>query len=561
MCVSGACVGQNPKSCPGPIDPNCYGPGVCNKDDGSCSNPPIDKIGCNIFLVSSGVVDMGGGNYVAVFGWNNQGTTNFHPAQNEVRLDGVLQTNPQPPTPYALWWGQATGGYLPAFSAGQTITWTVDGATLTADTNSALTPVTIGTGKGVVVDGRTIMLKPDLSSYQTVPSDPGQFEHDPPGTTGSAFKGTLSGQLSVGPSGQAVYTLPIAIPPGIAGMAPNLNLVYSSQGPDGVAGQGWALTGLSMIHRCAMTRKQDGQARPVQMTDTIDGTSNNLSFGDGVCLDGERLFYRLDSKTYEPEFKDFGTITVTDDTFVVKTKSGETRQYGLTKMGRVTLLVGRKWNAMPSPSERATAIWLLERVSDPWGNYYEIHYDWDDPTKDWGAHQIVTEIKYTGHDATGPNDTSTPTFTSVKFTYEDRTDVRNMRFSVDYISQTKRLKTIATDRGTYTLTYLPDSLMQPSRLHQVDYCSAADSTACVEPLVFDWNIPFTDTPVPQWEDRPDYKLPVVQVGPGTQFVDLDADGRPDFVVASTPRGLEPPIILSYRNYGFGVKCVGSTCRS
>jgi hypothetical protein len=236
------------------------------------------------------------------------------------------------------------------------------------------------------------------------------------------------------------------------------------------------------------------------MTDTIDGTSNNIIFGDGVCLDGGRLFYRSDSNTYEPEFKDFSTITLTDDAFVVQTKSGETRQYGLTSKGRVQFHAERAWNATPDPTAFVTAIWLLERVSDSWGNYYEIHYS--DLAKIDSNGLTVTEIDYTGHDATGTNDTSSPTFSSVKFTYEDRTDVRNMKFGKNTISQTKRLKTIGSDRGTYTLTYLPDSLMQPSRLKQVDYCSAVDSTACVEPLTFDWNAPVTDTPAPQWEDEP-----------------------------------------------------------
>ena len=566
QCHSGTCVGTNPVTCHADA---CENPGTCDSSTGSCSDPtPRDGIGCNINLRYDGFVEMPDGTLVALFGHDSTATTSFHPNQNQVFL-GASTTpvdNPQPAPPYNLVSGIHPGSFMPICTASQTITWTVDGQSKTADCSDQTKKKqgkVIGTGVGVEVpDGNggtlVVMVKPDLSPYKTVPSDPGKLERDPPDATGVAFKGVLSGQLSVGPSGQAVYTLPIDIPPGIAGMAPNLNLVYSSQGADGVAGQGWALTGLSVIHRCAMTRKQDGRAQPVQMTDTIEATSNWIGFGDGVCLDGKRLFYRRDSNSYEPEFKDFSTITVSGDTFVVKTKSGETRQYGLTNMGRIRSQVQRKRNAMPNPGELATRVWLLERVSDPWGNYYEIHYEYDSTPHATGF--LLTEIKYTGHDATGPDDTSTPTFSSVKFTYEDRPDVRDTGVASSYIAGTKRLKTIATDRGTYTLTYLPNSLMQPSRLSQVDYCSAVDSTACVDPLVFDWNVPQTDTPVPQWADFSVYKLPVVQVGPGTQFVDLDADGRPDFVLAVVNYpGPVPLPFLSYRNNGFGQKCVGATC--
>src|SRR3954451_18482348 len=68
----------------------------------------------------------------------------------------------------------------------------------------------------------------------------------------------LPGQLSVGQAGAATYSIPIALPPGTAGMAPTLSLDYSSSGGDGFLGVGWSLSGLPSVGRCPRTKAQDG---------------------------------------------------------------------------------------------------------------------------------------------------------------------------------------------------------------------------------------------------------------------------------------------------------------
>src|SRR4029079_5669610 len=59
----------------------------------------------------------------------------------------------------------------------------------------------------------------------------------------TSFAGTMSlpGQFSVGPTGAASYSIPIALPPGTGGMTPSLALDYSSQGTNGLVGMGWTL--------------------------------------------------------------------------------------------------------------------------------------------------------------------------------------------------------------------------------------------------------------------------------------------------------------------------------
>jgi hypothetical protein len=220
--------------------------------------------------------------------------------------------------------------------------------------------------------GTIVTITPDMDQYSRPPSSPDAGAE--PGH-GEAFNGALTGSLTTGATGQAVYTVPISIPPGIAGMAPNLSLVYNSQGGDGIAGQGWALNGLSVIHRCPKTRLQDGHAKTLDMDDVSVGNDDS----DGVCLDGQRLFkVPPDGGTaaaFETEYKDFSSITTNGAQFTVVTKSGETRIYGLTDHGRVLLPKEDSAGIIPPDAGAAgkiPAVWALEKVVDPWGNYFEI---------------------------------------------------------------------------------------------------------------------------------------------------------------------------------------------
>ncbi len=123
---------------------------------------------------------------------------------------------------------------------------------------------------------------------------------------GSASTVRAGGQFAVTDGGTAAYSYPIAVPPGIAGMAPKLSLSYSGNGINGPVGLGWSVQGLSVISRCPATIATDGAFRGVSFGPT-----------DKLCLDGQRLI--------QTDANDAPLTTQTDDARGLATGSREYR--------------------------------------------------------------------------------------------------------------------------------------------------------------------------------------------------------------------------------------------
>lgn len=104
----------------------------------------------------------------------------------------------------------------------------------------------------------------------------------PSSPTGSSEEvGVTEGQLSVSLTGGATYSIPIAVPPGINGIVPQIALNYNSQGGNGLAGYGWNISGVSVITRIPSTKFHDN---------TIDAVDfDNL---DRFAFDGQRLIVK-----------------------------------------------------------------------------------------------------------------------------------------------------------------------------------------------------------------------------------------------------------------------------
>lgn len=88
------------------------------------------------------------------------------------------------------------------------------------------------------------------------------------------------GNIDVNGGGQLQYTLPIALPPGIKSVAPQINLTYTSGSGNGIAGYGWSLSGITSISRTGKTLEQDSEV-------------SGINFGySPYQFNGQRLIYK-----------------------------------------------------------------------------------------------------------------------------------------------------------------------------------------------------------------------------------------------------------------------------
>ncbi|MCK1383303.1 VCBS repeat-containing protein [Bradyrhizobium sp. 21] len=280
---------------------------------------------------------------------------------------------------------------------------------------------------------------------------------------------SLPGSFAVSPTGGATYSIPIALPPGTAGMAPSLSLEYGSQGPNGLLGVGWSLSGLPVITRCPQTKVQDG---------VVGGV--NFDANDRYCMDGQRLTalsgaYGADGTQYRTEVESYSKIISHGTSgngpawFEVHTKSGQTMEFGNTTDSRVL-----------AQGKASARVWALNKVSDTKTNYYTVSYVLD-PTK---SEFYPVRIDYTGNATAGLS-----AYNSVQFIYASRSD-NPPRYEAGSLIQTDgRLTNVKTYSGSslvtnYQLAYQLSSSTGRSEIISVTACAADGS--CLPATTFQW---------------------------------------------------------------------------
>ncbi len=297
----------------------------------------------------------------------------------------------------------------------------------------------------------------------------------------NADAGALPGTMGVG-NGAATYSLPIALPPGVAGVQPSLSLNYSSTDSGGVAGLGWSVAGVSSIDRCGRNF-------------AINNTTDVARFlpADRLCLDGQQLIlingnhdndsdYWRDSAEYRTEIDTFSRIRATlangHRSFTVETKTGQTLIYG-DRADTYLLGQGR--------SDELAHRWWLSGSTDRSGNTIGYWYNLDAAS----GESRLAQIRWGGNTRSGQ-----AMFVKAELQYETRPDAQVAYVSGSHFDARLRLKSIVTSTETqadgsggtsalrYNLAYELSASSGRSLLKSVQACDAGG--VCLPATKFEW---------------------------------------------------------------------------
>ncbi|MCL1666561.1 hypothetical protein M2T82_00645 [Elizabethkingia ursingii] len=230
----------------------------------------------------------------------------------------------------------------------------------------------------------------------------------PYGTIGSIPFHDTQGKIDVNGGGQLQFTLPIALPPGVKSVAPQINLIYTSGSGNGIAGYGWNISGITAISRMGKTLEKDGEIKGVQ-----------LDYSDFYQFNGQRLIlksgeYGKDGAEYVTEkysnikIKSVGVNAEQNGPlyFEVTFEDGSQAWYGRTPSG------GNVWElGAMTPIDYNIVKW-----KDAQGNYITYNYTQQDNVA------LIYSITWGGNETIG-----TSYFNSIVFNYLSR-DIREVSY-------------------------------------------------------------------------------------------------------------------------------------
>jgi len=232
------------------------------------------------------------------------------------------------------------------------------------------------------------------TSTETPPDNPTNSNAgsgNPSGTSapqGSSFHDT-QGNIEVNGGGQLQFTLPIALPPGVKSVAPQINLVYTSGSGNGIAGYGWNISGITAISRVGRTIEKDGETKGIQ-----------LDYTDYYSFNGQRLILK------SGEYGKNGAEYVTEKFSNIKIKSIGAisgQQWQGPEYWEVTFEDGSQaWYgaiATGASTARTPVEYNIVKWKDAQGNYITYNYTQADnvaviSTIQWGGNETLGKTHF-----------------------------------------------------------------------------------------------------------------------------------------------------------------------
>ncbi len=294
-------------------------------------------------------------------------------------------------------------------------------------------------------------------------------QSNPSGETISTLNGSIfhdtKGDIAVGSSGQLQYSLPIALPPGINSVAPQMNLMYTSGSGNGIAGFGWSLSGITNIARTGKNIEKDGDLKGIDLT-----------LNDYYVFNGNRLL--LKSGQYGKN----GAEYVTEKFSNLKIKSiGDitNANYQGPESWEVTFEDGSKAWYGTNTTSRTPLEYNITKWEDAQGNYISYNYA---QTENVVA---ISNIQWGGNETLSKSH-----FNTIEFEYVDR-NLKEIAYSNGLaFTQKNLLKNIIVKANTnlfkkYVIDYKNDP--NTSIYQYVDKITEYNSQSqAANPVVFNY---------------------------------------------------------------------------
>lgn len=267
--------------------------------------------------------------------------------------------------------------------------------------------------------------------------------------TQTSFHDT-QGNIDVNGGGQLQYTLPIALPPAIKSVAPQISLNYTSGNGNGIAGYGWSLSGITSISRTGKTLEKDSEVTGVNFT------SGPYQFN------GQRLIYKsggtgpsgigANGSIYTTEkysnvnVKAVGTITGQTwqgpEYWEVTFEDGSQAWYGATVAG--------------ASDARTPVEYNIVKWKDAQGNYISYNYT--------QANNVaaISSIQWGGNETLGKAHFNTITFNYVTRDLKENSYLNGLQFVQDKLLSNIVVTASGSQFKKYVLTYAKDLINNDS---------------------------------------------------------------------------------------------------